>query len=214
MNIERCPLCLSKKTVAYSKDKRREYMQCNVCKLVFVPHSYWVSADDEKAIYDLHQNDDNDKGYRQFLSRITQPLLERLGSNMHGLDFGCGPGPTLSKMLEEHGHKVDLYDPYYFNDKEVMEKTYDFICATEVVEHIHNPNQDLTTLFKMLKKGGWLGLMTKMVIDKQAFSSWHYKNDLTHVCFYSRDTFEFIAKTYGYDLTFIANDVVLFKKQI
>ena len=69
---------------------------------MFVPRSYHLSAADEKAQYDLHENDPNDPGYRAFLDRLAGPLDKRLAPHSHGLDFGCGPGPTLSVMLEEH----------------------------------------------------------------------------------------------------------------
>lgn len=209
----RCPLCKSGKTDFFFEDKNRAYVRCSHCKLVVVPECYRLSTDDEKAIYDLHENDVGDKGYRRFLSRLSTPLLERLEPGKQGLDFGCGPGPTLSTMLEGAGHTVDLYDPIYYNDVSVFTKQYDFICATEVVEHLYNPDKEFTTLFSLLKPVGWLGIMTKMVIDKQAFSRWHYTHDLTHVCFYSRSTFEYLAERFNADLTFIGKDVILFRKR-
>jgi len=54
--------------------------------------------------------------------------------------------------------------------------------------------------------------MTKRVLDRQAFSSWHYKNDPTHVCFFSIKTFQWIAARWGADLTVPEKDVVLFTK--
>ncbi len=174
---------------------------------------YWLSAEDERATYDLHENNALDQGYRQFLSRLSTPLLEKLDSKQKGLDFGCGPGPTLSLLLEERGHQVDLYDPFYYNDPLVFYKNYDFICATEVVEHLHDPNKEFAELFKMLKRGGWLGIMTKLVIDAQAFSQWHYIRDMTHICFYSRSTFEYLARHFNSKLNFISNDVILLNKK-
>jgi 16S rRNA G1207 methylase RsmC len=38
------------------------------------------------------------------------------------LDFGCGPGPTLSILLAEQGQQVDLYDPFYHDDPSVFAK--------------------------------------------------------------------------------------------
>ena len=151
-----CPLCSSKGLDLFFEDKKRIYLRCFYCKLVVVPKRYWLSADDEKATYDLHQNDAQDQGYRKFLSRLSGPLLEELATNQKGLDFGCGPGPTLSVLLEARGQQVDLYDPFYYNDPSVFHKNYDFICATEVVEHLHDPNKEFVALFKMLKRGGWL----------------------------------------------------------
>lgn len=208
-----CPLCRSNDVDSFFENKKRVYLQCVHCQLVFVPSRYWLNAEEEKATYDLHENNPLDEGYRHFLSRLSTPLLERLAPNQRGLDFGCGPGPALSILFEEQGQQMDLYDPFYYNDPSVFQKTYDFITATEVVEHMHDPNSEFTTLFNMLRKGGTLGLMTKLVIDKNAFKKWHYIHDMTHVCFYSRPTFEYLAQHFNADLTFIARDVILLQKK-
>lgn len=188
-------------------------MRCSHCQLVFVPQVYWLNSTEEKAIYDLHQNSPHDEGYRKFLSRLTSPLLNKLHSKQKGLDFGCGPGPALSYILEEKGHHVELYDPFYYNDTSIFSNCYDFICATEVMEHLHNPKTTFTSLFKILKQHGWLGIMTKMVIDKQSFQTWHYIRDMTHICFYNHSSFEYIAKQFKAEVTFHGNDVILFQKK-
>ena len=61
-----------------------------------MPHENFLSAEDEKARYDLHQNSPNDNRYRQFLNRIFVPMQERIAPESCGMDFGSGPGPTLS----------------------------------------------------------------------------------------------------------------------
>jgi hypothetical protein len=208
-----CPLCKGERLDPFHQDKKRTYLRCCNCKLVFVPERYWLSTEDEKKTYDLHKNDVHDQGYRQFLSRLSVPLLRKLDSEQKGLDFGCGPGPTLSSLLEKKGHRVDLYDPFYYNDSSVFSKFYDFICATEVVEHLRDPNEEFAALFKMLNQDGWLGIMTKLVIDQPAFSQWHYIRDMTHICFYSRSTFEYLSQRFNTELHFIENDVMLLKKK-
>jgi SAM-dependent methyltransferase len=208
-----CPLCSCREVVDFFEDKYRNYLRCPCCQLIFVPGKYWLSAENEKATYDLHENDVRDRGYRQFLSRLSTPLLERLGAKQKGLDFGCGPGPTLSVLFAEQGHQMDLYDPFYYNDPRVFEKKYDFICATEVVEHLRDPHRQLAALFMMLKQGGWLGIMTKLVTDKHAFSTWHYIRDMTHICFYSQSTFEYLAQRFNAELNIVANDVILLNKK-
>lgn len=206
-------MCNRNKIDLFFEDKNRTYLCCIYCKLVFVPRRFWLNIEDEKATYDLHENNSLDQGYRKFLSRLCVPLSERLHSKQKGLDFGCGPGPTISVILEEQGHKVDLYDPLYLKNLQVFNKNYDFICATEVVEHLHNPNTEFAKLFNMLRRDGWLGIMTKLVQDKKAFSKWHYIRDMTHVCFYSRCTFEYIAKRFNAELEIVGNDVVLLQKR-
>ncbi|RBW66190.1 2-polyprenyl-3-methyl-5-hydroxy-6-metoxy-1,4-benzoquinol methylase [Vibrionales bacterium C3R12] len=207
-----CPLCSSSHISHYFEDKHREYLQCSRCHLVFVPPEQRLDAKVEKAHYDLHNNDPQDMGYRCFLSRVSTPLLERLEKPSCGLDFGCGPGPTLSLMLQEAGHNMELYDIYYHPETQVLDKVYDFMTATEVIEHLYEPNQVWQKWLNLVKPGGWIGLMTKLVIDVDAFASWHYKNDLTHVVFFSRQTFQFLAERDKLELEFIGNDVILLRK--
>ncbi|MDG3086829.1 class I SAM-dependent methyltransferase [Vibrio hannami] len=207
-----CPLCEQTNSQLFYQDKHRPYYRCEHCMLVFVPEEYRLDAEREKAFYDLHNNDPLDDGYRRFLSRMSIPMTERLVESQHGLDFGCGPGPTLSLLLEEQGHKVALYDIYYHPDTKVLEHEYDFMTATEVIEHLYQPNLVWQQWLSLVKAGGWLGIMTKLVIDKDAFASWHYKNDLTHVCFYSRETFQHLAERDNLQLEFIGNDVILLRK--
>lgn len=204
-----CLLCGNDGVEFYFEDNTRQYLQCVVCGLVFVPERYWLSAEEERATYDLHENDLHDQGYRNFLSRLTTPLLKKLKPGQQGLDFGCGPGPALAMVLEESGHPVDLYDPFYYNDTSVFDKAYDFICATEVVEHLRDPKKVFSALFKMLKPGGRLAIMTKLVIDKDAFGKWHYIRDMTHICFYRQRTFKFLAHQYKAAIDVVADDVIL-----
>ncbi len=208
-----CPLCKKKDIKTFHQDQRRTFFVCQYCRLVFVSPTQYLSEDDEKSAYDHHQNSPADSNYRKFLSRLFYPLQDRLASNCHGLDFGAGPGPTLSVMFEEIGHTVALYDHFYAHDPVVLQQSYDFITATEVVEHLHDPATVLPQLWTLLKPGGHLGLMTKLVRDQHAFATWHYKNDLTHVCFFSKFTFEWLADQWHAELEFFHNDVMIFRKR-
>ncbi|MDV7104129.1 class I SAM-dependent methyltransferase [Vibrio sp. TH_r3] len=207
-----CPLCEDVNSKHYYKDKKRDYFQCNRCKLVFVPIDQRLDSDAEKLIYDLHENIPSDEGYRRFLSRFSVPLIERLSPKSNGLDFGCGPGPALSMILQESGYNMSLYDIYYYPDREALKKTYDFLTATEVIEHLYYPNIVWQDWLNLVKPSGWIGIMTKLVVDVEAFSKWHYKNDLTHVCFYSRSTFQYLAERDKLQLEFVGNDVILLRK--
>lgn len=208
-----CPLCAGSDCQHYHRDRRRDYFQCANCDLVFVPPQQRLGAEAEKAIYDTHENDPGDSGYRRFLSRLFEPLNARLRPGSSGLDFGCGPGPALAMMLREAGHEVRLYDLYYAPDTSALQRQYDFICATEVVEHLYCPGEELARLLDLLRPGGYLGLMTKRVLDAEAFSRWHYKNDQTHVCFFSDRTFEYLARRFDCTLEFVAADAVILQRR-
>lgn len=206
-----CPLCESGQTAEFHQDRRRDYLRCNQCHLVFVPNRQLPTPEEERRQYDLHQNGPEDIGYRQFLTRAIQPVLDAVPFTGTGLDFGCGPGPTLSVMLQEKGYSVSDYDPIYRPNNTLLAQSYDFITCTEVIEHVHHPNLVWPTLLSLLKKNGLLVIMTKRLSTEAAFANWHYKNDPTHVCFYSTATFEWLACQYQLQLNIHSPDVVSFQ---
>ncbi len=209
-----CPLCGTSQTRLFHADASREYHRCNTCDLVFVPADFFVTREEEKGLYDMHENDPQDRAYRDFLSRLFDPMLERLPDHASGLDFGSGPGPTLSVMFEERGHRVRLYDPFYAPGKSALQQQYDFITATEVAEHLHRPAFELERLWSLLRPAGWLGLMTKRLEPEQHFPDWHYKNDPTHVIFFSDATFKLLANQWETTVHYHGPDVMLLQKPL
>jgi 2-polyprenyl-3-methyl-5-hydroxy-6-metoxy-1,4-benzoquinol methylase len=177
-----------------------------------VPPDYHLGPDAEKTHYDNHRNIVDDPGYRMFLQRLAQPLIEQLAPASRGLDFGCGPGPALADILQQAGFSVQLYDLYYYPDNSVLDSKYDFITATEVIEHLAQPWQTLQMLWQLLQPGGTLGLMTKQVIDRRRFANWHYIRDPTHIAFYSRGTMIWLAERLDAELEWFGDDVVLLRK--
>lgn len=213
-----CPLCRSQSVNFYLEDKKRQYLHCANCDLVFVPKQYILSPELEKAEYDKHDNTTLDEGYRRFLNRTLEPLISHLtrsrGSlaEVSGLDFGCGEGAFLSQMAAERGLQLNNYDLYYHKQPEAMRRQYDIIVMTEVLEHIAAPDELLETLLKLLRPEGLLAIMTKRVMGKDAFAGWHYKNDPTHLCFYSEATFQWLAARLNMTLTMVDKDVVFLQR--
>lgn len=190
-----------------------DYYQCQSCRLIFAPPKDRPSREDEFARYETHENDPEDEGYRNFLGQLFHPLNKRLTPGSKGLDFGSGPGPTLHLMLEEVGHEMRIYDSFYKDDPSVFEEHYDFITATEVVEHLFHPGQELNRLWGCLRPGGYLGIMTKIAKDDVGFfADWHYRLDLTHVTFFTKETFQWLADLWNASLDFPADRVIIFQK--
>lgn len=179
---------------------------------MFVPPTHHLSPKKEKTHYDLHENNPEDPGYRTFLNQLAQPLTERLKPNSSGLDFGSGPGPTLSLMLQEAGHDMSIYDHFFAYHPAVLNQTYDFITATEVVEHLHHPGQELDRLWLMVKPTGLLAIMTQLAPPDQPFLHWYYLRDPTHVCFFSSDTWNWLSLRWGAEVVYRNKNVVLFRK--
>ena len=206
-----CPLCTAL-AAPFHEDRRRAYLRCGTCHLIFVPDAYHLSPAEEKSHYDLHQNSPDDQAYRGFLSRLFEPVNAGIAAGSSGLDFGSGPGPTLSVMFEEAGHRMAIYDPFYAADTSPLAIQYDFVTASEVAEHFRRPADDLARLWSCVRPGGLLGIMTKMALDREAFVRWHYTNDPTHVSFFSRETFAWLAAEWSAELTFAGQDVALLSK--
>jgi len=207
-----CPLCCSDQISPYFNNKIASYFSCQSCGLVFTSKEFHLSAVAEKTRYDSHQNNPKDQHYRAFLSQVFNPVVDNIQPGAKGLDFGCGPGPTLSVMFEEQGYEVDLFDKFYADNHSIFNKKYDFITATEVAEHLDKPGDELARLYDMLNKDGVLAIMTKMINDKVNFKSWYYKDDPTHICFFGQDTMHHLAKVWGARIKFYGDDVVLFFK--
>jgi SAM-dependent methyltransferase len=207
-----CPLCGGADTTGYHADARRTYRLCRACGFVFVPPAYHLDPAAERAEYDRHDNAVDDPGYRRFLARLTAPVTERVPPPARGLDFGCGPGPALAAMLREAGFDMAVFDPFYAPDASVLAPGFDFITATEVVEHLREPGAELRRLRALLRPGGWLGIMTKLVLDRERFAAWHYIRDPTHIGFFSRATWQWWAEREGWALTFADRDVILLRR--
>jgi SAM-dependent methyltransferase len=207
-----CPLCLSEKNSKFHQDEFRDYYQCINCSFVFVPFKYHLSASEEKERYDSHNNNPKDPRYRHFLSQLTEPLNGLISNASIGLDFGCGPGPTLSLMLEEQGHCVELFDKYYANDHSVFDKEFDFITLTEVIEHLYDPIYELERLASILKPKGVLAIMTQTITKDVDFKTWYYKNDPSHISFFSQKSLEFLASHLELRMKQHSERVIFFKK--
>lgn len=208
-----CPLCKGPDGYRFLRDDVRDFYQCAECRLVYVPPEQFLSAEAEKNRYDLHRNSLKDAGYRAYLSRLLNPVLERISPASRGLEFGCGPEAVLAALFRNAGHVVDTFDVFYRPEESVFQDRYDFITATEVVEHLRDPSHELERLWSCLNPGGILGIMTQWIVPAEAFSTWHYKNDPTHICFYSTETFIWLARQWGAELVFPERDVVLFLKK-
>lgn len=203
-----CPLCRGR-AAPFTEVGARAYHRCGACRLVFLDRSLLPDPADERARYETHENDPTDPRYRAFLDRLAAPLVERLAPGAEGLDYGSGPGPTLSVMLEERGFPMAVYDPFFASDAAVLERKYDFVTCTETAEHFFEPGRELDRLAGLLRPGGRLGIMTGVLHDDIDFEHWWYVRDPTHVCFYAPETFRWIAARYGWRLLAPGRNVII-----
>ena len=207
----KCTLCKGKTTDFFRKEDRK-YIRCQNCKAVLLHSSDYITANSEKERYLEHNNDVSDPRYQNFVGPITSRVLQDFANTSSGLDYGCGTGPVATTELQKHSYKINLYDPYFENHPAVLEETYDFIICCEVMEHFHRPFDEFKRLYELLNPGGKLYCKTSVFYDSVDFNRWYYKNDLTHVFFYSEESLEWIRRNVGFENLENTPKLIVFEK--
>ena len=189
-----CPLCLNS-SIPFYKD---EFYLCSCCDAIFRAAEKLLDNEKEKQRYESHTNDSDDLGYQNFVAPITNAVLKKFSKDDVGLDFGCGKDSPIVKVLRQNEYEILEYDPFFFDDKKLLEKKYDYIACCEVIEHFYNPKKEFELLKKLLKEDGILYLMTGIYNSTIDFSKWWYKNDSTHVFIFQEKTFEYIKNKFDF----------------
>lgn len=189
-----CPLCEELSILPLPPLDDKTYYHCRSCDLILLSPSCYLSRDQERERYLLHNNTRENTGYvkmfQDFLKNTIFPFVQERG---RALDFGCGPGPVLGALLEEAGFLVELYDPFFF-PQQLTGPPYLLVTATEVLEHIGDSKGVFLQFKDLLQTGGYLALRTCLHPGPERFSDWWYRKDPTHVVFYSWRTFCYLQE--------------------
>jgi len=192
-----CRLCrFSDEPISVEGPDARNYYFCSQCHMVYVQKEDFPDRQTERERYLTHENGIQFEGYVNFLKRAIDPALEFINKGMTGLDYGCGPVPTLSVLLKREGHLCEDYDPFFVSHP--LNKKFGFIFATEVFEHFFDPFKEIAKIQSLLQENGILAVMTERWQDTQQFKKWCYAQDNSHVCFYHTRTFSYICETLGF----------------
>lgn len=190
-----CILCHSVLEKPIHVEKEHRFFDCENCGSIVRSTDTFPDFETEKERYETHNNDVNDLRYQKFVSPITNAVQANFKpQNSIGLDFGAGTGPVITKVLNDKGYKLNLYDPFFHPDKSVLNQKYDYIVCCEVIEHFHNPFKEFELLKSLLKPSGKLYCMTDIFSKNLDFGNWYYKNDPTHVIFYTEKSLRWIQR--------------------
>lgn len=203
-----CTLCGSE--LINKKDEY--YYHCDTCKALVKDEKYYLSAEQEKARYETHNNDVNDIGYQNFTSPITNYVIEKCLASHKGLDFGSGTGPVISSLLLKKGYDIVQYDPFFAPHQHLLKNSYDYILSCEVFEHFHQPKKEIDRLISLLNNNGILLIMTMLYNDQIDFKGWNYRNDDTHVFIYRKETIEYIAKEMNLQIDVLTDRLIVLRK--
>jgi len=197
-----CRLCGANNTMEKIVKEVR-YFYCQECEFIFKAREDIITAVEEKERYEQHNNTPDNEGYVKMFTRFIDTLISpRQKEIATALDFGCGPGPVLASLLRKKGFEVDIYDPYFFPQKSFEEKKYDLITSTEVFEHLYQPCREIELIKDHLKSGGYLAVMTSFHPGFKNIDDWWYKTDPTHIAFYNKRTFAWIASNFSFEIIY------------
>jgi len=215
-----CVLCETLNTQSFLNVSEKEfgqivsksYLLCSQCGLVFLDRSNCLSPEEEKKRYLTHENTIDNKGYCSFLLKAWEPLKPLVCKSDKGLDFGSGPNPVLSDLIKSEGYNCKAYDPFFLDDKSLLNFKYNFILSTEVFEHFNSPKAEINLLLKLLEPGGYISVMTSPLTKEINFKNWHYRQDQTHISFFSYETYDWMAENLNLEIKYCSGPVVIFKK--
>lgn len=203
-----CTLCSS--PLIHKKDDF--YYECDLCKAIVKDKKYYLTAPEEKARYETHNNDVNDVRYQNFTSPITNYVFKHYSYKDNGLDFGCGTGPVISSMLQKKEYTIAQYDPFFASNHNLLDTCYNYIVSCEVFEHFYNPKKEINKLTSILKTNGSLLLMTMLYNNTINFETWFYRKDPTHVFIYRKETIEYIANVYKLKIDVLSDRFIALRK--
>lgn len=144
-----CTLCANPETVSATTLKaaiassEREFenekftvWQCKNCKSIHALEG--VDLAHYYSKYGLHEQNEPDSVTRFFFGRKLK-WLEKAGmrKDQQILDYGCGGGHFL-RFIQEKGYThASGYDPFTekYADKAALDKRYDMVMSSDVIEH-------------------------------------------------------------------------------
>lgn len=178
--------------------KNKMYHYCDFCKSVFLDNEFLLSEQNQLDRYLLHNNTLENIGYKKYLQKFLDEVMSVAELKNHFyLDYGSGPNPCLVELVKEkypNFSSIEGWDLYFTKDFSPKENFYSLITCLEVAEHFENPEESFKHINSLLKKGGFLAIQTQLFVSEsefekteKKFATWWYKEDTTHVTFYSKE---------------------------
>ena len=211
--MDMCSICKSCDLKLFSTYDKLIYWECKTCGAKILDSKCYINYNDEKKHYLKHNNSTTDSNYKKFLFKIVEPMMDKISTSDLGLDYGCGFAPALANIFKNFGFKVELYDPLFFPNNDILLRKYKFITCTEVVEHFFSPYEEFNKINNLLDNNSWFGVMTSFLPNDFHFENWHYRRDPTHVVFYKKHTFQHIAFQRNWQVFYPSENIALFYKK-
>jgi len=218
MESVKCNLCGSNeyKTVLKAKDYRFltdeedfQIVRCKGCGLTFLnprPNKNEISKYYPEGI------EWEEKGKKE-VQKEKYSIIKNPSKKGKILDIGCAKGEFLS-FLKNKGY--DVYGVEPSDDAKIAEKKgikvkrklsnfkkdfFDIITLWQVIEHLHNPSEELRKINALLKKEGYVVVSTLNIESPEAkfFNKiWFHLDVPRHLYFFSPKTLVMLLEKNGF----------------
>ena len=153
----------------------------------FIPKHFSGEHEDSKRLFVT---------FKRLLSFIK---LNHMNSSSKLLDLGSGNGSFVNVCNENGFNAVGLdgsKDNIDFEKDQLKfdNDTFDIITLVSVIEHINNPSNILKEIFRVLKKGGIVIIVT----PNFKYSFRNFYDDPTHIRPYSHKSIDTLMKLYEF----------------
>jgi hypothetical protein len=205
-----CKLCQVPGCSRIPSCRRRTFLHCSACGLVFVPASEWLTIEAERARYDHHDNTRMNPGYLRFLDEVVAQVEALQVGTASILDYGCGGQAVLTGLLRDKGMSCIGYDPIYGRDQ--LGGPHALVILCEVIEHLRDLRGELARVGRLLGPGGRVLLRTRLHPGIAAMADWWYARDATHINFIGEETLARAAGLAGCNTVVrVAGDMFVWK---
>lgn len=197
---------------------KKTYAQCSCCGGIFLLKDFFTTPQAQKERYLMHSNSLKDLGYKIFLLNFINPVRNFLeGINYLPktiLDYGSGPEPCLVELMNQSifvNADIRGWDPFFAPETPFFDAGADLVTCLEVIEHFEAPFENFVKLKNSCKKGGYIAIGTMFLTNDIDFNKWWYKEDSTHVSFYTFDSIKELCKRVGIDCVLQQERLAIFK---
>lgn len=193
-----------------------DYYQCIKCGFGQTEKPYWL---EEAYVSSMNLSDTGVMQRSERMSKITTALIFFF-FNTKGtfLDYAGGFG-VFTRQMRDIGFDFYWQDPYTKNEiargfEGSLDRKYDIVTTFESFEHFDNPFQEIE---KILQLTDTIVLTTDLIsVPAPKHKDWWYyaSEHGQHLSFYSKNSFDKIAKKYGLIYYNTKNVHVLSRKKI
>lgn len=183
------------------------YFRCEDCGFMFATQlDHWQPDDFVQHIYNANYIDvdpDYQRDRPVANASMLLDLLSQRPASLRLLDFGAGSG-LLAEQLRSHGIAADSEDPYSnaasAQEARSPERSYDVVCAFEVLEHSVAPLHTLAQIKGHLKPGGLAIISTLLQpenISDIRCNWWYCAPRNGHISLFSTEALTHALRTTG-----------------